>query len=179
MVERRVRPNEWNSCMPLGRHGHCSLSEAVWAICGSHSKYTSRGQVRSFFMLPIMSSLGAVFHWEASTLRVRSRDSCWMLVILHSWWESIAITVIGWRPSLIWSLSWAQLTQVKVQEGFRSFAMYKLLVDLSQLAFYFGLAPVSMTIAAFVVRKGTCWDICWGFCMFQRENIPSPYQFVS
>ncbi|CAK9019022.1 ATP-binding cassette sub-family D member 3 (68 kDa peroxisomal membrane protein) (PMP68) (70 kDa peroxisomal membrane protein) (PMP70), partial [Durusdinium trenchii] len=44
---------------------------------------------------------------------------------------------------------------VKVQEGFRSFAMYKLLVDLSQLAFYFGLAPVSMTIAAFVVRKGS------------------------
>ena len=27
-------------------------------------------------------------------------------------------------------------------------------MDLSQLAFYFGLAPVSMTIAAFIVRKG-------------------------
>ena len=37
--------------------------------------------------------------------------------------------------------------------------MYKLLVDLSQLAFYFGLAPISMAIAAFVVRKGDggCW----------------------
>jgi len=43
----------------------------------------------------------------------------------------------------------------KVRAGFHSFAMYKLFVDLSQLAFYFGLAPVSMTIAAFVVRKGS------------------------
>jgi hypothetical protein len=49
--------------------------------------------------------------------------------------------------------------QVRVRLGFQSFAMYKLLVDLSQLAFYFGLAPISMAIAAFVVRKGDggCW----------------------
>eukprot|EP00435_Cladocopium_sp_Y103_P039926 s2029_g10.t1 len=44
---------------------------------------------------------------------------------------------------------------VRVRLGFQSFAMYKLLVDLSQLAFYFGLAPISMAIAAFVVRKGS------------------------
>lgn len=44
---------------------------------------------------------------------------------------------------------------VRVRLGFQSFAMCKLLVDLSQLAFYFGLAPISMAIAAFVVRKGS------------------------
>ena len=51
--------------------------------------------------------------------------------------------------------------QVRVRLGFQSFAMYKLLVDLSQLAFYFGLAPISMAIAAFVVRKGDggCWTV--------------------
>eukprot|EP00438_Fugacium_kawagutii_P007539 Skav228222 [mRNA] locus=scaffold43:254224:263351:- [translate_table: standard] len=43
---------------------------------------------------------------------------------------------------------------VRVRQGFQSFATYKLLVDLSQLAFYFGLAPISMAMAAFVVRKG-------------------------
>eukprot|EP00439_Symbiodinium_sp_Y106_P005467 s2244_g1.t1 len=41
-----------------------------------------------------------------------------------------------------------------VRNGFHRFAKYKLLVDLSQLAFYFGLAPISMTMAAFIVRKG-------------------------
>ncbi|CAE8663641.1 unnamed protein product, partial [Polarella glacialis] len=35
-----------------------------------------------------------------------------------------------------------------------NFAAYKLLVDLVQLSFYFGLAPISMVIAAFIVRKG-------------------------
>ncbi|CAE7460506.1 ABCD3 [Symbiodinium natans] len=42
-----------------------------------------------------------------------------------------------------------------VRNGFHRFAKYKLLVDLSQLAFYFGLAPISMTMAAFIVRKGS------------------------
>eukprot|EP00930_Biecheleria_cincta_P040069 TRINITY_DN27487_c0_g2_i1.p1 TRINITY_DN27487_c0_g2~~TRINITY_DN27487_c0_g2_i1.p1 ORF type:complete len:1502 (-),score=313.01 TRINITY_DN27487_c0_g2_i1:8-4513(-) len=42
----------------------------------------------------------------------------------------------------------------EVGRGFRSFAFFKLLVDLAQLSFYFGLAPISMTIAAFIVRKG-------------------------
>ncbi len=57
----------------------------------------------------------------------------------------------------------ARPSQVQVRAGFHSFAMYKLFVDLSQLAFYFGLAPVSMTIAAFVVRKGWWCRIKNGF----------------
>ena len=73
--------------------------------------------------------------------------------------------------------------EVRVRLGFQSFAMYKLLVDLSQLAFYFGLAPISMAIAAFVVRKGAgsrwlsnalgCWGgarKAWVFSMSMCRN---------
>eukprot|EP00931_Biecheleriopsis_adriatica_P093343 TRINITY_DN67085_c0_g1_i1.p1 TRINITY_DN67085_c0_g1~~TRINITY_DN67085_c0_g1_i1.p1 ORF type:complete len:1643 (+),score=307.56 TRINITY_DN67085_c0_g1_i1:40-4968(+) len=41
-----------------------------------------------------------------------------------------------------------------VCSGFRHLASCKLLVDLAQLSFYFGLSPISMTLAAFIVRKG-------------------------
>jgi len=40
-----------------------------------------------------------------------------------------------------------------VRRAFRDFARSKLLVDLVQLSFYFGIAPIATIIAAFIVRK--------------------------